>query len=72
MTDQPLRRILGHQQPDPGCDQAFELLDLYCEAVLRGADAERLFPEFQSHIENCQACREDTAGLLALLRQQAM
>ncbi len=72
MNDGPLHDLLGQAQPDPGCDQAFELLDLYCEAVARGVDAGRLYPAFQSHTENCLACREDAAGLVALLRNSSL
>jgi hypothetical protein len=69
MTDDPLERLLGRADRDPGCEAAFEQFDRYCEAVRRGRDAAREFPEFAAHIWNCAACREDTEGLVAALEQ---
>ena len=67
MTDDPLEVLLGFPGRDPGCEGAFEQLDRYCDAVRRGADVAREFPDFLTHIRNCAACREDTEGLLAAL-----
>ena len=67
MTHDPLEPLLGSPDRDPGCDTAFEQLDRYCDAVRRGEDVTREFPEFVTHIRNCAACREDTEGLLAAL-----
>lgn len=66
----PLQRWLGTGGRDPGCDAAFEVLDEYVDAVLRGDEgvAER-FAELITHAENCDACREDTEGLLAAIRE---
>lgn len=68
MTDKSLQALLGNAAADPGCDGAFELLDQYAEAYLRGDDVARLFPGFVTHLQNCVACREDAEGLIALLR----
>ena len=69
MTDTPLKRLLGSGGRDPGCEGAFEQLDRYCEAVLRGEDVSKHFAGFVNHIGNCAACREDTEGLLAALKE---
>jgi hypothetical protein len=67
MSQSPLDRLLGNDDPDPGCDAGLEVIDLYCEAVRRGEDAAGRFPAFAAHIQNCTACREDTEALLAAL-----
>ena len=64
-----LNRLLGSAERDPGCEACFEVLDEYAEAVLRGADAEQLFPHVAAHVASCPACREDTEGLIAALRR---
>jgi hypothetical protein len=69
MTHDPFERLLGRAERDPGCEAAFEQFDRYCDAVLGGRDAAREFPEITTHIANCAACREDTEGLLAALRE---
>jgi len=68
MSQSPIDRLLGSDQRDPGCDAGLDVIDRYCEAVLRGEDAAGRFPDFATHIHNCTACREDTDALLAALR----
>ena len=64
-----LNKLLGSGEPDPGCEACFELLDQYAEALLRGDDADQLFPQLAAHVASCPACREDTEGLIAALRR---
>ena len=68
MSDGLVNRLLGGGERDPGCEACFEVLDAYAEAVLRGADADHLFPEVVAHLAGCAACREDADGLLSALR----
>ena len=68
MTDSPMRHLLGSEGRDPGCAAGFEQLDEFCEALARGEDVSRRFAGLLNHIQNCDACREDTEGLLAALR----
>jgi hypothetical protein len=70
MTDIDLDRLLGSAHEDPGCDEAGELMDAYCELVSRGEPLTGQFDEFLAHMNNCTACREDMEGLLAALRDQ--
>lgn len=67
MSDSFLDRLLGGGDRDPGCEASFDVLDEYAEAVLRGEDADRMFPSVCAHLAGCAACREDTEGLLAFL-----
>lgn len=69
MTEGPLRKLLGTRGHDPGCDAAFEILDEYAEAVLRGEDVTVKYAQLITHAKNCVACREDTEGLVAALRE---
>ena len=64
-----LEPLFGRPGRDPGCDAGFAQLDRYCDAVRRGEDVERQFPDLVLHIRNCSACREDTEGLLAALER---
>ena len=70
MSDFDLQRILGSPETDPGCDEAGELMDAYCELAARGEPASDRYAEFLTHMKNCTACREDMEGLLAMLRDQ--
>lgn len=67
MRSSPLQTLLGTCAVDPGCDEAFEVMDRYVDAILQ-----RIVPSpdligFLGHLSHCAACREDTEGLLAVL-----
>jgi hypothetical protein len=68
MSDDLRDRLLGSASGDPGCEACFELLDQYAEALVRGGDAANRFPQIVAHLASCEACREDTEGLIAALR----
>ena len=68
MIDDLRARLLGDRLRDPGCDACFEVLEQYVEAAIKGEDLRRRFPEVVAHVESCAACREDTEGLLAIIR----
>lgn len=70
MTEIDLRKLLGSDDPDPGCEDSGELMDAYCELVSRGEPLSADFAGFLTHLANCAACREDTEGLLAMLLEQ--
>jgi hypothetical protein len=69
VTDRLLSHLLGSGAADPGCEAAFAELDLFAEAVLRGDDVAVRYGHLITHVQNCPACREDTEGLLAALRE---
>jgi hypothetical protein len=65
-----LHSLLGTAERDPGCEAAFDLFDEYCDLVVRGRPVDQRFAGLVSHIANCTACREDTAALLAAIREE--
>lgn len=70
MKNSDLERLLGSPARDPGCDAGLDVIDEYCEAVLRGEHLSVRFAEFRTHLSNCVACREDTESLLAAIRDE--
>jgi hypothetical protein len=66
-TQQALRRLLGPDGPEIGCDECFDLLDRYVTLEVAGADAERELPGFRAHLDGCPACREEHDSLYALV-----
>jgi hypothetical protein len=69
MNERDLRRLLGTNREDSGCDEALGVLDRYAEAEVEGRDVEALFPAVAEHLRNCKACMEDHDGLVALIRE---
>lgn len=70
MKKRDLARVLGTSGEDPGCEEAFAVLDEFVEAELGGRDVEALLPAVAEHLRNCAACGEDHAALLALARER--
>ena len=70
MTKSDLQKLLGSPDRDPGCDAGLDVIDVYCETVVRGEPIAGRFTEFLTHLSNCTACREDTESLMAVLREQ--
>jgi anti-sigma factor RsiW len=62
-----LGRLLGSSAPDIGCEQCFELLDIYVDAELAGEDAERRVPGMRAHLDGCPACAEEYDSLRELM-----
>jgi hypothetical protein len=61
--------LLGTADSDPGCDATLTVVDQYVDAVLRGDDVAGKYAAVLAHLRNCPACREDTDGLLAAIRE---
>jgi hypothetical protein len=64
---QALGRLLGPDEPEIGCDECFEQLDLYVELELAGSDADAAIPGLRAHLLGCPACREEHESLRALV-----
>ena len=61
-----LDRFLEPDPRDAGCAGTAELLDVYVELVLTGADPAQRYAGVAVHLADCNdACREDFTGLLA-------
>lgn len=62
-------RLLGPAGPELSCEECFELLDVYVEDEIAGADADRRSPGMRQHLMGCSACAEEHSSLLALLAE---
>jgi len=69
MNRKLVENLLRTEDSDPGCEASFARLDQYVEAIIQGHDGTALFPDIAMHLQNCDACREDTEGLLEVLRK---
>ena len=66
-----IRQLLEHlaktEEHEATCDEVFEVLDIYTEAVAQGEDAEQLLPLVRAHLELCRCCKEEYETLLSIL-----
>jgi hypothetical protein len=56
------------QEQELGCDDVFEVIDQYAEAVIQGSDTKQLLPLVQQHLELCGECCEELEMLLEMMR----
>ena len=68
--DDRLARVLGPEGPEITCEQCFEMLDVYVEAELRGADAASVVPGMRAHLTGCPACHDDYESLRTLVASE--
>jgi hypothetical protein len=69
--DPGIRRVLGPDEPELGCEECFDELDRYVELELAGARADEEIPGMRAHFNGCPACREDYLSLRALVLSDA-
>jgi len=62
-----LTALTGPGEPEIGCDECFDALDVYVELLLAGAAAAERFPGMRAHLVGCPACHEDFLSLFALV-----
>lgn len=54
------------------CDDVFELLDEFSEAVARGEDTSEMMPLVWHHLELCRDCLEEFEALLRILEAEKL
>lgn len=69
---QAILRMLAATHTDAlSCEDVYEVLDLYTEAVARGEDVSAVMPLVAHHLEICGNCREEYEMLLDMVRLEA-
>ncbi len=63
-----VRGVARTQETEYSCDDAYQLLDEFTEAVAQGKDVAKLMPLVQQHLEMCPDCREEFEALLRVVR----
>lgn len=63
-----LRALLTTNPHDVGCEQTWQLIDVYAALVLAVQDPDRTLPGIAAHLAGCDPCAEDYRGLLHLMR----
>jgi anti-sigma factor RsiW len=65
-----VRRLIGPEGAEIGCDECFEVLDRYVDLEVAGQDADAAVPGLRAHLEGCPACREEHESLRALVSSE--
>jgi anti-sigma factor RsiW len=68
--DFALAQLIGPDGPELGCDECFDLVDVYVDTELAGEDADAAIPGMREHLAGCPACAEEYQSLRDLAKEQ--
>lgn len=68
LSPQAARRLTLDTEPYLSCDDCFNLVDSYVEALL--ADPDHYLPAMRAHLAGCAACAEEARSLVLLVAGQ--
>ena len=68
LSDQQARRLTLDTEPYLSCDDCFDLVDGYVEALLSGNEPD--LPAMRTHLAGCAACAEEARSLVVFVAEQ--
>jgi hypothetical protein len=68
LSPQTARRLTLDTEPFLSCDDCFDLVDQYVEALLSNPDHD--LPAMRTHLAGCAACVEEARSLVCLVADQ--
>jgi hypothetical protein len=68
LSPQAARRLTLDTEPYLSCDECFDLVDSYVEALLADLDHDQL--AMRTHLAGCAACAEEARSLLCYVAEQ--
>ncbi len=66
-----VHRIYATNESEIDCERLQELLPIYVEVEISGADPEKQFPAVHSHLVQCSDCAEEYKGLRQVAKLEA-
>ena len=68
LSPQTARRLTLDTEPYLSCDDCFDFVDSYVEALL--SDLEHDLPAMRTHLAGCTACADEALSLILLVAEQ--
>ena len=62
------RALESTEEVEFDCDQVYQLVDQFAEAVRQGQNGAPWMPLIRAHLEKCSDCRPEFEALLAVLQ----
>jgi hypothetical protein len=66
-----VKSVLETEDIEIDCEECYELLDMYAEILLEGAEAEAIMPAVKQHLTQCNCCVHELEALLVIIREAA-
>ncbi len=76
MTDSPLwqtllKSVLDTEEIEISCEECYNLLDMYADMLIDGADPDEIMPTVQQHLKQCNCCIGELEAMMIMLREAA-
>lgn len=65
-----MQGVTATRDQELACDEAYELLDEFAEAVVAGCDVAAMMPLVYHHLNMCPDCREEYEALLRIVEAE--
>lgn len=62
-----MHMLINMHEEEMPCEDVFEVMDLYAEAVNRGEDVSQVMPLVEKHLIVCGMCREEFEMLMDMM-----
>jgi hypothetical protein len=63
-----LKSVLETEEFEITCEECFNLLDLYADLLLEGADPAKLMPTVKQHLKQCNCCEGELEALMVMIQ----
>jgi hypothetical protein len=70
MLKQLMKMISNTRTEEIDCNELYDVVDIYAEAVARGEDPSEILPLVKHHLEMCAPCQEEYEALLRILEEK--
>jgi hypothetical protein len=65
-----MQMLINMHEEEMPCEDVFEVMDLYAEAVNHGEDVSQIMPLVERHLIVCGVCREQFEMLLDMVKYE--
>lgn len=66
-----LKSALETEEYEITCEECFEVLDMYADLILDGADPAQIMPLVKQHLNQCNCCARELEALVVMIQEAA-
>lgn len=66
-----LKSALETEEYEITCEECFEVLDMYADLILDGADPAQIMPLVKQHLNQCNCCTRELEALVVMIQEAA-
>lgn len=64
-----LRAALETEEYEIGCEECYDVLDMYAEVLLAEGNPARVMPTVEQHLKQCNCCAAELEALMIMLNK---